>query len=1105
MITLIVLNPVLAVVVAGVECLAIAANLSNAQRQAQLAVQNSIRSRRQQSYGTMLSNAVVAKEVRLFGLGDFLRGRMLTELHAINGAEAALGRRLLWVESVLAALSAGVIAGGLVWTVTQVADGHLPVGDVSLFVMAAMGMQGAMNQIAMALGGVTQSVTLFGAYTDVVSAPPDLPVTASPVAAAALRQGISVENVWFRYDESHPWVLRGLSMFIPAGAASVDVSAARIKGDVGANWRGAYDLLVLPAGSAQTGTQKQLAQVNYLSAATSGITTSQYQRIGRLPGVGVAAPLAIVGYVLETAYPPVTLSATATGPSGARVLSVTSQFTADQGLSKFPAQPQGYVYITPDQVASQQPGPGGLTDVEKLPDGKSVSVCGSGNAQAAQQGSPFAATTDTGLDSCYSRAGPGSGPVQGTVKWSFPVLVAGIDPRAENQLTGLSHAMTAGRYLSEADKGSAVGSSGVVVPLIGSSSSFDGDNDHVTVSLLPSAAVGLARSGGAPERIAQTLDAEPGTPVMRATITGEQAWRQLLTELAPAVTADQSNVAQTVGQYWTARQVSYDRGPGGELEPVPVSNPASVWTAGLNVNGLKYVAAPPAAADTGFRVLTEYTENSAPGRTGVKQPYLRVVGTFNPAQLAGFAGQGPGSPLASYRAPLLTGADAASRQALGSGQLEPDGNMAGYAQQPPLLYTTLAGAAALEGPAAAGTGGGQATAPIGSIRVRVSGLRGSVQQQLAKVGAVGQEIETATGLHVIVTAGASPQPVTIGLPAGAFGRPQLRLTEDWTAISVALVVLRQADRESLALFVLILVVCGLFLAGAALAGVRGRRAEIGALRAVGWGRGQVFTMILGEVVVLGVAAGLAGAALSAVLIAGLKLSVPLWRAVLVLPVAAVLAGVSGLVPAWLAARVPPAAALTPVVRAPRRGGRPIRSVTGLAVTGVARVPGRCALAGTGLAAGVAGLTVLLATHVSFGTSIGDSELAGLVTASTRGDDLVSAVLTIALSAVAIADLTYLGLRERAGELAALAASGWGRAQLGRLLATEAVITAVAGSLVGGAAGLAVAATAFGLSMAIVLAAIGAAVGGTVVALAATTVVLTFTAGRPLAAVLATDE
>jgi hypothetical protein len=180
---------------------------------------------------------------------------------------------------------------------------------------------------------------------------------------------------------------------------------------------------------------------------------------------------------------------------------------------------------------------------------------------------------------------------------------------------------------------------------------------------------------------------------------------------------------------------------------------------------------------------------------------LQTVGEFDPNLLAGFSGAGPGSPLASYRAPLLTGADAATRAALGNDPLQPDGNMAGYAQQPPLLHTTLGGAAALENPAQFSGSKPQSSAPTGSIRIRVSGLRGSVQQQLMKIAAVGQEIRKATGPQVIVTAGASPEPVTIGLPKTAYGRPALRLAEQWTAMMVALVVLQQADRESLALFV----------------------------------------------------------------------------------------------------------------------------------------------------------------------------------------------------------------------------------------------------------------------------------------------------------------
>jgi ABC-type antimicrobial peptide transport system permease subunit len=277
------------------------------------------------------------------------------------------------------------------------------------------------------------------------------------------------------------------------------------------------------------------------------------------------------------------------------------------------------------------------------------------------------------------------------------------------------------------------------------------------------------------------------------------------------------------------------------------------------------------------------------------------------------------------------------------------------------------------------------------------------------------------------------------------------------------------------------------------------------LRALGWGRHQVFALVLGEVAMLGVVAGLGGVAVSVLLIKGLGLAVPLSRAALVLPVAAVLAVISGLVPAWLAARVEPAGSLAPAARAPRRRGLPVRSITGLAVTDVARTLGRCALAGAALAAGVAGLAVLLAAQASFGRSIGDSALAGLVTASTQGTDLVSAFLAVGLGAASVADVTYLNVRERAAELAALAASGWGRSDIGRLLMTEAIITAVAGSAVGAAAGLLAAGYTFGLSALVVAGAAGAAAAGTVAALAGTVAVLIFTSGRPLAAVLAADE
>jgi ATP-binding cassette subfamily B protein len=62
-----------------------------------------------------------------------------------------------------------------------------------------------------------QSLLMFGSYLDVLATPSDLPVPAVPAPSAPLRNGIEVEDVWFRYGPDKPWVLRGVSCFVPRG------------------------------------------------------------------------------------------------------------------------------------------------------------------------------------------------------------------------------------------------------------------------------------------------------------------------------------------------------------------------------------------------------------------------------------------------------------------------------------------------------------------------------------------------------------------------------------------------------------------------------------------------------------------------------------------------------------------------------------------------------------------------------------------------------------------------------------------------------------------------------------------------------------------------
>jgi ATP-binding cassette subfamily B protein len=214
-----VINPILALLVVASAGPAIFSEIALSRRRADLQWQVSPGQRRQIFYSSLQTDLNAAKEVRLFGAGGFLRGRMLAELRAINADQRKLDRRTLGTQGSLTLLGSFVIAGGLIWTVRQASQGQLSVGDVSLFVLAAIGVQGALSSMVTALAGGYQSLLLFGHYLEVISAGPDLPLAADPQPVPALRRGIEVRDVWFRYADDHPWVLRGVSMFIPCGTS----------------------------------------------------------------------------------------------------------------------------------------------------------------------------------------------------------------------------------------------------------------------------------------------------------------------------------------------------------------------------------------------------------------------------------------------------------------------------------------------------------------------------------------------------------------------------------------------------------------------------------------------------------------------------------------------------------------------------------------------------------------------------------------------------------------------------------------------------------------------------------------------------------------------
>jgi ATP-binding cassette subfamily B protein len=217
--SLYVLSPVMTglVLIAGVPTLV--AQLALARRRAGMYWAIGPAERREFFYSGLLSTVEAAKEVRLFGLGGFLRDRMLADRRTANAAKRGMDRREVMVQGGLGLLAAIVAGGGLVWAVGAARQGRLTPGDVTVFLAAVAGVQSAVVGFAGQLARTHHALLMFDHYVAVTAAGPDLPVAARPHPLPPLRRGIELRDVWFRYSDQHPWVLRGVNLFIPHGAA----------------------------------------------------------------------------------------------------------------------------------------------------------------------------------------------------------------------------------------------------------------------------------------------------------------------------------------------------------------------------------------------------------------------------------------------------------------------------------------------------------------------------------------------------------------------------------------------------------------------------------------------------------------------------------------------------------------------------------------------------------------------------------------------------------------------------------------------------------------------------------------------------------------------
>ncbi|MFC0503458.1 FtsX-like permease family protein [Micromonospora costi] len=875
-----------------------------------------------------------------------------------------------------------------------------------------------------------------------------------------------------------------------------------ITGAVERNTRAAYDILVRPKGTrTPLEAERRLVQPNYLSGLFGGITPAQYEQVRQIPGIDVAAPIAMLGYSTSSVRVRFDLTDAVDRSLERQVIRLDPTFMAERGLSTAPSRPR-YVYVTKrpliypewdgDRNDSSSPYSDGRTyrynpecgevPREALPGGRSEPICDPqlmvqpANGGLTSERESWSVDTVRLLPDGRFEANSWlpdraqrvvTDQLVVTYRVTVPFLLAAVDPDAEQRLVGLRDAVTEGRPLRPDDTTTETplgpGALQRSIPVLSTSRPYLDVTVRSALTRLPQ-----ARPAG--------LDVDELERTMRrATGIGAGVREYALTDGYRDLLAEGiSDTGCCMGDMQTIIQAGapeYERLPDGTLRAVarPAFDPALYG----GQNNLNFRPRPWLADDSGFRPVTALPQ--PPTGSNLQIRVWRTVGVFDPEKLSGFSDLSR-VPLETYEPPRTDGADERSRQALGGRPLEPSGNPAGYLSSPPLLLTSLAAVPKL----LEGDANRTRTAPISAIRVRVTDVAGYTERSAERVRLVAERIADRTGLDVDLTFGSSPAPQTVELPAGSFGRPELRLTEPWSALGVASVITRAVDRKSVVLFLLVLVVCALFLGNAVSAAVRDRRPELAVLACLGWPVRRIGALILGEVALLGLGAGLLSLALAVPLGAALGIEVDWRRAALAVPVALLLALAAGAVPALRAARAHPAGALRPVVAGARRVRRP-RTLVGLAVTNLLRTPGRTLLGAGALAIGVAALTLVTAAAYAFRGTIVGSLLGDVVSLSVRGADTAAAAATVLLGAAAVADVLYLNIRDRAAELATLRALGWTDGALARLVGYEGLALGVAGAMTGAAVGLGGAAWMIGgLPGALVLVATLVALGGVLV-------------------------
>jgi hypothetical protein len=839
-----------------------------------------------------------------------------------------------------------------------------------------------------------------------------------------------------------------------------ETTVVEVVSAVDSNWRGAYDILVRPAGARlDLESTNGLVEPDFLSfSGTGGISLDQLAQVRSIRGVELAAPVGFVGYVRYTLSSPVVhLPAPPAVPTLFRFS--VSAYTGDGVDSVLVQRQTGEILMGPPD-ADGQPGHwatdfGGLTSGSGP--GGNVSTIASSNRSLPAVVSPIMAVDPAAEEALL---GPSSAFLR-----SFQRLdkvgrtVGAFDPGL------VPSQFTYSRFLLRSAREDSSAAGRPVVPLVVSNRLYAPLRLELTVEQLGHPLKAYPNGAVVDEilRSAEELAGPGATPLGRSTNDLSDALRPLqLAEISvtwPGATKGDSVTSLTaLGGFSTqlADRPTYRSVPSRlgstsrlafEIDPMGVVGPdGDPATAGPPIVGPPQSGEVANGREEAYRRLRG-VPFAVPGVSGAPgfgaQPfYFAPIGDFDLTRLVLPSNPLNYVPLGAYDPPQtlrVADADGTSTHQTMSPTLNP----AGLILVPPLAITDLAGARVLRG-----------ERPIDAIRLRVANVRDFGPEGRAQIERVAAAIADL-GLDVDVVAGASPQEVEAYVPAyfQADGSRDLGwIQQPWTTLGASERVSRGLTEGTIELLWLGILSGAIWAIAMQLIQASSRRREIALLLGLGWRLRSVWWWLVAESLAVATAVAVAGAGAWLVTgrgAAGVVAVVAVVATIIATPVVAVgwsLRTVMGSTGAALAR----GDLSTRVIRA--LDGT---TIAGFAVRDALARPTRSLALGGALATAGASLAVAIGGVVSTAERVGPTLLASALTDMVRPAQIAVLSMTAITSVTAVILLIRLGARERATEERSLASLGWSRREIVSVRTLGGLVISLPAAIASGCAALAI--------------------------------------------------